>query len=160
MKIIFLTMIIMVSIQNLLGQKTASNSQILRDSEIETIDFCELVSKRNDVERKKVRTAAIFAYGGEDFSVLYCPQCYKGNNTLQPIFTEMFETLSKPKVVSQLSRQKRPSGSFVVTLIGTLSGHQFLIDYVERARYISKDYYFPDRLSIEVNRRTKCKENE
>lgn len=130
--------------------------------EVQTVDFCELLGSPQLYDQKIVRTRAIFRYGGEDTSDLYCPGCSgAGWGRVRPSFDESYETYTKPEVVAKLSRQKHSSGTVKVVIVGKFysgpdGGHGFHIQRVERAEYISKDYQLPTSDSPKALRRLRC----
>lgn len=151
MKIILFICILFLFIDSGMGQNdNVKNS-------IEAVDFCELITNPDSYEGKIVRTIAIYAYGGEDFTVLYCPQCYT-KGTLRPYFTDLFATKTNPKIANKLSRQKQSSGTVKVILVGRFHAHSFAIDYIETATHISKEFSFPDKLSTKTKQKVRCEE--
>lgn len=156
---IFLFVIILAQVTYcVLGQSADSANKNSKERKIETVDFCQLIENPNLYEGKEIRTVAIYAYGGEDFIVLYCPQCYKAG-TLEPFFTDLYETRTKPKIAKKLSRENHSSGTVKVIITGKVQKYGFYIDYVEKADYISREFYFPDRLSPKSLEKANCKEN-
>jgi hypothetical protein len=159
MKIFLFICILFLFIDSGMGQNDNVKNNVSQKDSIETVDFCELITNPDSYKGKTVRTIAIYAYGGEDFTVLYCPQCYT-KGILRPYFTDLFETKTKPKIASKLSRQKQSSGTVKVILVGIFHAHSFAIDYIETATYISKEYNFPDKLSTKTKRKVKCEEKD
>lgn len=144
-------------IDSVVGQNANVINNISQQDSIETVGFCELITDPDSYEGKTVRTTAIYAYGGEDFTALYCPECYT-IGTFRPHFTDFFEKNVKTKIANKLSRQKQSSGSVRIIFVGKFHGRTFSIDSIETATYISKEFYFPDKLSTKTKCRAKCKE--
>jgi hypothetical protein len=142
-----------------MGQNDNVKNNVSQKAGIETVDFCELITNPDSYEGKTVRTIAIYAYGGEDFTVLYCPQCYT-KGTLRPYFSDLFETKTKAKIANKLSRQKQSGGTVKIVFVGKFHTHSFAIEYIETAKYISKEFNFPDRLSKKTKRKIKCEKKD
>lgn len=157
MKVNTYTWFFMVSILIVTGSASAQVNK-LRNDEIEIVDLCEVLDKQALYEGKTLRIVGIFAYGGEDFNVLYCPKCVN-NGVLRPILTNSYRTNTKRKFRNMLSREKKSSGSVKIVAVGTFSRQQFLIDRVENAEFISKEFALPDKLSSSVVERITCEAN-
>lgn len=134
-------------------------------SEIQNVEFCELLGDPGSYDQKLVRTRAIFRYGGEDTSELYCPDCSGvGWGWVIPVFGDSYESCTKREVVKKLSRQEHTSGTVRVTIVGKFLGgqkgersFQFQIQCVEQAEYITKDYHSPETLPAKIRERVRCK---
>ncbi len=154
-KSILLFSMLFLIVQIFFVKQINSQNKLNKNNQIETVEFCNLINDPNQYKNKMIRTIAIFAYGGEDFTVLYSPQCYKAG-IIEPYFADTFESKTKSKFVNKISRQKHSSGTVRVTLVGILNSSQLQISYLEKANYISKEYHFPDRLSSKTNEKLNC----
>lgn len=149
MKLLFIIFGCLLLIQSNVAQ------QQVRTEEIETVAFCTLVASPNLYEGKLVRTTAIFAFGGEDHLVLYCPACFlKG--VLRPDFSESFDRRTKGKYKNMISRQKNANGSVKVEMVGRLRNSHFEIEYFETADFLTNQFQFPDRLSESDKAKVNC----
>lgn len=124
-------------------------------SEIPTVNFCDLLRNPEAYDQKVVRTRAIYRYGGEDLSNLYCPQCLSVGS-MRPTFADA--ACTKPSVAEKLSVQKHSDGTVRVVIVGQFDGSlsNIVIQCVERADYITKDSHLPDRLSPKDRKRVRC----
>lgn len=152
---VYLFGILLLLIQVVFLKEVKSQNKTNQVNQIETVEFCNLINNPNKYEKQLIKTLAIFAYGGEDFTVLYSPQCYL-EGILKPYFAEIFESQTKSKYVNTISRQKHSSGTVRVVLVGILDSRQFQIHYIENAKYISKESHFPDRLSSKTKEKLNC----
>ena len=134
--------------------RTPEKSGERPSNEIVTVDFCELMKNPAAYDKKVVRTRAIYRYGGEDLSHLYCPECL--SEGMSPYFAD--SACTKLSVAAKLTRQKHSSGGIVrVTVVGLFeSNAPMTIRCVESAYVISKKYYLPDRLSPKERKRIHC----
>jgi hypothetical protein len=159
-----LVLMLIFSCACVLGQQTEADRKghLSVPHEVPTVDFCELLGNPDLYHQKVVRTAAIFRYGGEDTSDLYCPNCLgAGWGWVRPLFDESYYSCTRPKLTAKLSRQKHGSGSVKVVVVGKFiegqgGGHSFQIQCVERAEYISKDYQIPGVAQAPKVRRIRC----
>lgn len=143
---------------------SSSNTKAPPRSEIQNVEFCELLVDPQSYSQKLVRTQAIFRYGGEDTSELYCPDCSgAGWGWVIPVFGDSYESCTKSTVAKKLSRQEHSSGVVRVTIVGKFGGQkdersfQFQIHCVEQAEYITKDYQSPKNLPAKTRERLRCK---
>lgn len=136
-------------------QRSAVNVGPLSSSEIATVDFCDLLRNPQVYDQKVVRTRAIYRYGGEDLSNLYCPHCLNAGS-MRPTFAD--SGCTKPSVEAKLSVQKHSDGTVRVVIVGQFDGRlsNIVIRCVERADYLTKDSHLPDRLSPKDRKRVHC----
>ncbi len=135
----------------------ASSSRALLGPKVQQVDFCELLANPPAYDKKVLRTTAILRFGGEDTADLYCPECL-ASGTVRPVFSDSLESCTKPKAVETISRQRHSSGTVRVVVIGTFyKERQLHIECVEAAKYISKEYHLPDRLSAKTLREISCR---
>lgn len=158
MRFLLFVCMLFFSAQMLVNQNKAVNDKELPKVTTEMVDFCELLANQAKYEGKTVRTVAILAYDGEDFIVLYCPQCFKAG-VIRPIFTDHFRERTKGTSIGKLPRLKHSSGTVKLIMVGKLSTQQLLIDSVEKATYLSREASFPDRLSPKAKQAINCKED-
>jgi hypothetical protein len=124
-------------------------------SDILTVDFCDLLRNPQAYDQKLVRTRAIYRYGGEDLSSLYCPDCVNVGS-MRPTFADA--TCTKPSVGEKLSIQKHSDGTVRIVIVGQFDGKlsNIVIQCVERADFLTKDSHLPDRMSPKDRKRVRC----
>lgn len=146
-------MISISAVSNTEWQSRAVNQ--LPVNEIKTVGFCDLLDHPQAFDQQIIRTTAIYRYGGEDLSNLYCPECLS-LGSMRPKFSD--ETCTKRRVRDKLSIQKRSDGTVRVVVVGrfhgTLSNLEILC--IERADLISTDSRLPDRMSPKDRKRVRC----
>ena len=163
MKALWLLLILCLTLGHQPGR--SSTAKPSTRSEIQNVEFCELLGNPQSYDQKLVRTRAIFRYGGEDTSELYCPDCSGvGWGWVRPVFGDSYESCTKREVAKKLSRQEHSSGTVRVTIVGKFFGgqkdersFQFQIHCVEQAEYITKDYHARKNLPAKLRERVRCK---
>lgn len=125
-------------------------------SDIQTVNFCDLLANPQLYDQKVVRTTAIYSYGGEDTQELYCPECLK-SGFLRVDFKDPYETCTKPKIADKLDRG---SGTVRVVAVGKFHGgeyaSQFDFQCVEKADIISKRFQLPEKLPTRERKKVRC----
>ena len=135
-----------------------------QSSGVQDVEFCDVLANPEAFDQKLVRTRAIFRYGGEDTTDLYCPDCSGPDwGWVKPFFGDSYESCTKKEVAKKLSRHEHDGGTVRVTLVGKFfagkkgeKSYQLQIQCVEEADYITREYKFPEALPPKIRKRVRC----
>ena len=131
-------------------------------SEIQDVEFCDVLPDPAVYDQKLVRTRALFRFGGEDTADLYCPDCTGQSwGWVKPVFSD--SSCTKREVAEKLSLEKHSSGTVRITVVGKVfagkkgeKSYQLQIECVEKADYITKEYRLPEALPPKTRKRVRC----